>query len=189
MQADNTIPMKQKRFQNINKQIARQAATFPCWEQVKHVALLFESDQAEGNVDIQDIILQLRRAGKQVTAWGYAHKETIYTAAGTCFRILGKGSVTCLGKPKKNTLDLWQAQHFDVLIDLTTRPCIPLQYLALYAPASFKASQKTDFVPYLHDFMIDMPCAKSSKEQANTPRTALYKQILHYLQTIQTNDK
>ncbi len=181
--------MKQKRFRNINQRIARQAATFPCWEQVKHVALLFESDQAEGNVDMQDIILRLRRTGKQVTAWGYVHKETIYTAAGMCFRILGKEDVNCLGTPKKAILDLWQAQHFDVLVDLTTRPCVPLQYLALYAPSDFKVGRRTDFVPYLHDFMIDMSCSKPNKEQADTPRTALYKQILYYLQTIQTNDK
>ncbi len=181
--------MKQKIFRNINKRTQRSSAVFPAWERVQRVAILFESDRAEGNVDIQDIILQLRRMGKEVTAWGYAHKETIYTAAGTCFRILGKEDVNCWGKPSKAVLDVWQAQTFDVLIDLTTEPCVPMQYLALYAPVTFKAGRKVDIVPYLHDFMVDMPSAKPTQEQTDTPRMALYKQILYYLQTIQTNDK
>ncbi len=181
--------MKQKRFQKINRRTERREATFPCWERAQHVALLFESDTAEGNVDIQDIILQLRRMGKEVTAWGYAPKKTIYTAAGTCFRILGKEDVNCWGKPRKAVLDVWQAQRFDVLLDLTTRACVPVEYLALYAPAMFKAGRKVEIVPYVHDFMVDMPRIKRSKEQTATPRTMLYEQVLYYLQTIQTNDK
>ncbi len=180
--------MKQKIFQKINKRTPHQSAAFPDWRQVQRVAILFASDRAEGNVDIQDIILALRRMGKEVTAWGYAHKETIYTAAGTCFRILGKEDVNCWGKPSKTVLDVWQAQPFDVLIDLTTESCVPVQYLTLYASATFKAGRKVEIVPYLHDFMVDMPSVKASKEQTDTPRTALYKQILYYLQTIQTSD-
>ncbi len=180
--------MKQKIFQHINKRTPHQSAAFPDWQHVQRVALLFESDRAEGNTDIQEIILQLHRAGKEVTAWGYAPKYTIYTATGSRFRILGKEDTNCFGKPNKDILHLWQTQYFDVLLDLTTAPCVPLQYLALTAAATFKAGRKTPFVPYLHDFMVDMPSVKPTKEQTDTPRTALYKQILHYLQTIQTSD-
>ncbi len=148
------------------------------WDNIENIVILFESDKAEGNNDIQDIILQLRAMGKQVSAWGYAPKHTIYTAAGTIFRILGKQDTTCSGNVKKAPLHVWENIPCDLLLDLTLGNRKPLQHLAATSTATIKASKQRESDTY--HFMIQLP-------DKGLNRTTLYEQIVHYLKTIQAN--
>ncbi len=147
------------------------------WDNIQHIAILFESDKAEGNTDIQEIILQLRKMGKTVTAWGYAPKHTIYTAAGTVFRILGKEDTTLSGQVRKPILEVWESIDCDLLLDLTLHDVRPLQQLAATSKAALKAGKERDSKVY--QFMIHL-------EKKDEGRITLCKQIVHYLKTIQT---
>ncbi len=143
------------------------------WDNIQHIVILFESDRAEGNTDLQDIILQLRAEGKQVAAWGYAHKHTIYSAQGTIFRILGKDDTTLCGKVRKPHLQVWETIPCDLLLDLTLQDVRPLQQLVTTSQANLKAGKERKNNTY--QFMI----------QNTNSRTTLFEQIVHYLKTIQ----
>ncbi len=146
------------------------------WDNIKDIVILFESDNAEGNTDIQDIILQLRAAGKKVSAWGYTPKYKIYTPPSTIFRILGKEDTTlCNNKVRKKHLQVWQSLPCDLLMDLTLQDVLPLQHLADTSPANLKASIERK--SSTHQFMIQLQ---------DPSRTALYQQIVHYLKAIQS---
>ncbi len=148
------------------------------WDNIHTIVILFESDRAEANTDLQDIILQLRAEGKHVAAWGYAPKHTIYTAPATIFRILGIDDLTLCGKVRKQPLQAWESLSCDLLLDLTQRDLRPLQHLAATSQAKLKAGKlkagKQDNTP-TYQFMI----------QNTHSRTTLCEQILHYLKTIQ----
>ncbi len=144
------------------------------WENIKDIVILFESDNAEGNTDIQDIILQLRAEGKNVSAWGYTPKYKIYTAPSTIFRILGKEDTTLCGNIKKASLQVWENLPCDLLLDLTLQDIRPLQHLTITSKATLKTGKQRDGNTY--QFMINN----------TTTRTELYKQIVHYLKTIQS---
>ncbi len=143
------------------------------WDSIQNIVLLFESDKAEGNTDIQDIILQLRAEVKNVAAWGYVPKYTIYSAQGTIFRILGKDDTTLCGKVSKQHLQAWDSVPCDLLLDLTLQDVRPLQHLATTSTAKLKAGKERE--GNMYQFMI----------QHTDSRTMLCEQIVHYLKTIQ----
>ncbi len=147
------------------------------WSNIHTIIILFESDKIEGNIDIQDIILQLRAQGKQVSAWGYVSKNHIYTAAGSIFRILGKEDITFAGKVKPSAMQVWESMQADLLLDLTMHEVPPLQQLAACAKVRFKAGRMQPKMPP-YEFLIQLPAEEKARQ-------TLCEQIMHYLQTIQ----
>ena len=83
-------------------------------------------------------------------------------------------------------------QKFDLLIDLTLKPLLPLQYVALYANALCKTGTRNTELQ-LYDFVLDIEKLMTHKEDAETyefqPDEAyLFQQIIFYLKSIQTKD-
>ncbi len=154
------------------------------WDNIQNIVILFESDKAEGNTDIQDIILQLRAEGKHVAAWGYAPKYTIDSAQGTIFRILGKDDTNICGKVRKEHLCVWESLPCDLLVDLTLQDIRPLQHLATTSTAKLKAGKERKGNTY--QFMIQVGSQESGVKSQDSLRTTLCEQIVHYLKTIQT---
>ncbi len=155
------------------------------WDTIQDIVILFESDRAEGNTDIQEIILQLRAEGKHVAAWGYVSKQTIYTAAGSIFRILGKDDITCTRKVKQAPLQVWQSLPCDLLLDLTLNDCRPLQHLVAHSQAGLKTGKQRK--GHTYQFMIQIGSQESGTKNQDSLRTTLCEQIVHYLKTIQAN--
>lgn len=157
----------------------RQAKAFPDYQKVKSILLLFNSDKQEANLAVQSIIRSLFHEGRQVDALGYINKPTAITAASPHYRIMSRRDITCLGKPKKEVRQQLEQKHYDLLIDLTLSPTLPLQYAAIMAQADFKTGRQTA-KPYPYDFMIQL--------QGNEDAAYLYSQIRFYLQQIKTQD-
>ena len=78
--------------------------------------------------------------GKKVSAWGFVKKKEVAAAILPQFRILCKKDVDFYGKPVVSHLRELEAMEFDLLIDLSLRPVIPLEYLTLCSNAKFKCS-------------------------------------------------
>jgi len=165
---------------------------FVNYSKAKTILLLFESDYAEKNVFIHKIIAQMRQDGKKVSAWGFIDKKEVETAIFPDFRILHHKQTDLFDKPHESFITELQNLQFDLLIDLSLKPVIPLEYFALYAFAWFKTGiQKTD-VP-IFDFVLDMNSVSTNSDsgemtESTVDETYLYNQIIFYLKRIQTTD-
>ena len=77
-----------------------------------------------------------------------------------------------------------KAEHYDLLIDLTTRPLLPLRYIAMYTDADFKVGMNLG--EGIHDMLISIPDLDT--EQAKPEATWLYNEIMRFITTIKSND-
>ncbi len=161
----------------LRKQPARDVR-FPQWQKVRTVLLIYDSDLMEKNSDIREIMRRLMMDDKQVFLLGYVERKDVQSPILPQSRMLGSRDRNCLYQLHKNIVEAIAENEYDLIIDLTQIPCLPLQYAALFAKARFKAGKH--IVEGLHDFDIDMPVQES--------HTPLFDQIVHYLQTIESKD-
>jgi hypothetical protein len=84
-------------------------------------------------------------------------------------------------------LDDLRAEHYELMIDLTTRPILPLRYLAMYTDADFKVG--LNLGEGLHDMLISLPdFSPEQGENVNIEASWLYDQIMSFITTIKSND-
>ena len=123
--------LKQYIFDYLRTRQAEHEPRFPHLDQPLKVFILYESDVLERNDSIKTIRQDLLRRHMDVTMWGYVEKKEITTLILPQSRILGLDDYNWFGKPKDLVLTDLQTEHYDLLIDLTTRPLLPLRYLAM----------------------------------------------------------
>jgi len=122
-----------------------------------------------------------------VTMWGYVKKKEITTLILPQSRILGMADYNFFGKPHSYVISDLQAEHYDLLIDLTPHPILALRYLAMYAIADFKVG--LNLGEGLHDMLISLPDFNPEQgEEAEIEASWLYHQIMSYLTTIKSMD-
>lgn len=169
------------------------------------ILLLFESDYIEKNRFIRKIIETLNADGKKVSAWGFLDKKITNTAILPSFRILDRSTIDWLECPKEPFLRELAENEYDMLIDLTLQDVLPLQYVCLYANASFKTGMSRTMDDII-DFKIIIPPPITSEfhseneEEDNiefkdlnetlfhTDQQFLFEQIIHYLKNIRSKD-
>jgi hypothetical protein len=172
---------------------AQSEPIFIDYQHIKTVLLLFESDFSEKNPLIRRIIALLQRDGKKVSAWGYIQKKEVSTAILPDFRILHHKHIDFFDKPCTSFQNELDNLEFDLVIDLTLRPLVPLQYLLIYARSAFKAGIHHNDKLSLYNFILNIENNGDSDptdESPITPVNELYvfNQIIFYLKSIQSND-
>ncbi len=181
------MSLKQRIFDYLAKRQPVHEPRFPHMEQPLKLLIIYESDYLERNDAIKSIRQNLLRQQMDVTMWGYAAKKEISTLILPQSRILGLGDYNLLGKPRDYVLTDLQAEHYDLLIDLTTQPCLPLRYLALYADADFKVG--LNLGEGIHDMLLSLPDFEPEQgDEAGIEATWLYDQIMRYLTSIHSMD-
>jgi hypothetical protein len=158
----------------LRKQPPRQAV-FPNYADVRSVLVLYESDYVEKNTVVKEIRNELLLQDKDVVLWGFCDKKEISTLILPQSRIMGRRDINLLGAPKEDVIADLQKRHYDLLIDLTQKPVLPLRYISLYAHADFRAGLNLDGAN--HDLLISTPPQETPK--------FLFDQIVKYLQMIQ----
>ena len=176
--------LKQKIFNYLLKKQPAREPRFPHLDRPLKMLIIYESDVLERNDSIKTIRQDLLRRQMDVTMWGYVEKKEISSLVLPQSRILGVADYNWLGKPRENVLNDLQAEHYDILIDLTTRPLLPLRYIAMYGKADFKVG--LNLGEGVHDMLISLPDLDT--EQAKPEATWLYDQFMRYLTTIKSND-
>ena len=152
---------------------------YPDFRVVKSVLILFESDLNEQNNEIIHIVKELKDEGKQVVAWGFVNKKENGTLDSPDFRILSKKDLKTLGIPSAKTLFEYRNIECELLIDLSSTNCTPVNYLLAISKAPFKVSRKKSFKG-ISDLMVDT----NSSDDIDY----LYRQILFYLNSIQAKN-
>lgn len=179
--------LKQYIFEYLRKKQEPRNPRFPHFDQPLKVMIIYESDVLERNEAIKSIRQDLLRHQMDVTMWGYVEKKEITTLILPQSRILGIDDYNLIGKPRDYVLTDLLAEHYDLLIDLTTRPLLPLRYLAMYTDADFKVGMNLG--EGIHDMLISLPdLSLEQGEEAEIEASWLYHQILSYLTTIKSND-
>lgn len=160
---------------------------FPHFDQPLKIMVIYESDYLERNEAIKTIRQDLLRRQMDVTMWGYVERKEVQTLILPQSRILGLSDYNFFGKPRDYVLTDLQAEHYDLLIDLTTRPLLPLRYLAMYTDADFKVGMNIG--EGVHDMLISLPDLNPEQgEEAEIEASWLYHQMLQYLTTIKSKD-
>ena len=181
------MKLKQYIFEYLRKKQEPRDPRFPHLDQPLKILLIYESDVLERNDSIKSIRQDLLRRQMDVTMWGYVEKKDIQTLILPQSRILGLNDYNWLGKPREDVLTDLQAEHYDILIDLTTHPLLPLRYIAMYANADFKAG--LNLGEGIHDMLLSLPdLAPDQEEEVSIEASWLYQQIMSYLTTIKSND-
>lgn len=160
---------------------------FPHFDEPLRIMVIYESDYLERNDAIKTIRQDLLRRQMDVTMWGYVERKEVQTLILPQSRILGLSDYNFFGKPRDYVLTDLQTEHYDLLIDLTTRPLLPLRYLALYTDADFKVGMNLG--EGIHDMLISLPDLNPEQgEEAEIEASWLYHQMLQYLTTIKSKD-
>lgn len=179
--------IKQKIFEYLLKKKPAREPLFPHLDQPLKMLIIYESDVLERNDAIKSIRQDLLRRQMDVTMWGYVAKKDIQTLILPQSRILGLNDYNWLGKPKEDVINDLQAEHYDLMIDLTTKPCLPMRYLAMYANADFKAG--LNLGEGIHDMLLSLPdLTPEQGEVVAVEASWLYDQMMRYLTTIKSND-
>ena len=176
--------IKQFVFEYLRKRMPERVTRFPHLDQPLKIMLIYESDVLERNDAIKTIRQDLLRRQMDVTMWGFVEKKEIQTLILPQSRILGMDDYNFFGKPRDYVLSDLQAEHYDLMIDLTTRPLLPMRYIAMYTNADFKVG--LNLGEGIHDMLLSLPDLDT--EQAKPEASWLFDQIMRYLTTIKSND-
>lgn len=181
------MKFKQLIFDYLLKKQPERVCRFPHTDQPLKVMLIYESDVLERNDAIKSIRQDLLRRQMDITMWGFVEKKEITSLVLPQSRILGLDDYNWLGKPRDYVIRDLQAEHYDLLIDLTTRPLMQLRYLALLTDADFKVG--LNLGEGIHEMLISLPdFTPEQGDEAQLEATWLYDQIMRYLTTIKSND-
>lgn len=178
------MKLKQYIFDYLLKRQEPRDPRFPHLDRPLKIMLIYESDYLERNDAIKTIRQDLLKRQMDVTMWGYVEKKEITTLILPQSRILGIGDYNLLGKPRDYVLEDLTKEHYDLLLDLTTRPLLPLRYIAMYTHADFKVG--LNLGEGIHDMLISLPDLDT--EQAKPEASWLFDQIMRFLTTIKSND-
>jgi len=181
------MSIKEKIFEYLANRVPERDPRFPHLDKPLKVMIIYESDVLERNDSIKTIRQDLLRRQMDVTMWGFVEKKEVQTLILPQSRILGLGDYNLLGKPRDYVLTDLQAEHYDLLIDLTVRPLLPLRYIAMYTEADFKVG--LNLGEGIHDMLISLPdFTPEQGEEASIEASWLFDQIMRYLTTIKSND-
>lgn len=181
------MKIKQYIFDYLRKKMPERNPRFPHLDEPLKIMLIYESDVLERNDNIKSIRQDLLRRQMDITMWGFVEKKEITSLVLPQSRILGLADYNILGKPKEYVFKDLVAEHYDLLIDLTTRPLLPLRYLAMYADADFKVG--LNLGEGVHDMLISLPdFTPEQGDEAEIEASWLFNQIMLYLTTIKSND-
>lgn len=181
------MKLRQYIFDYLRKRMPEREVRFPHLDQPLRIMIIYESDVLERNDSIKTIRQDLLRRQMDVTMWGFVEKKEITTLILPQSRILGLGDYNLLGKPRDYVISDLQSEHYDLLIDLTTRALLPLRYLAMYTEADFKVG--LNLGEGIHDMLISLPdFTPEQGEEAQIEASWLYQEIMKFITTIKSND-
>ena len=178
----------QKRARKFLSKMPRERR-FASYEKAKNVLILFESDFSEKNPLVRKMLKTLKQDGKKVSAWGFIDKKVITTSILPDFRVLNYKQTDLSERPDAAIIRELEGLEFDLMIDLSLKPILPLQYLAVHANASCKAGILRSDLP-IYDFILDVESVLTSDEfvEESMDEKYLFNQIIFYLKSIQTKD-
>lgn len=166
---------KKKLFDYYQKQ--QRSAKIQTFSNSKSIGILWNPVD-EGSIETYEHLRKiLKEKGIRTTGIGHIdskdEKETFSTVAhsGLSYNM----NVSWSGRPKSGVGELFMQEAFDILIDLSVKKVLALQYLLVHSPATFKVGWESSDRNY-YDLNIDV--------KGNPQCRYLMEQIVYYLENM-----
>ncbi len=143
-------------------------------ENARSVGLLFDAALPEETEVVQGFARSLESKGKKVMQLGYFDEKLQNGNLG--FASFSKKQLDWALRPKMEEATEFLRQPFDLLINLSTKSVLPLDYIAAHSKARFRVGPFTENT-FCYDLMIEQDAKDGLK--------AFLKQVLHYLEKMQ----
>ena len=152
---------------------------FKNMDEIRSILILFETIDYE---DVDAYVMHLEKMSKSVKGYGYKVKNDKYDYSETPYRIMEhKVDTNASGVPGGTLLDELSAERYDLLIDLSVKENVTLEYLVAASDIPLKVGLKKNKLP-IYDILI----SKLPKNKNSSDCVELGRQILHYLSTIRS---
>jgi len=149
-------------------------------EDAKSVGIIWNPSDEE-SIETYEIFRKALNE-KRIKSFGIAYissrreKETLSTVTNSW--LINRGDVSLCGKPRHGDGVNFLHQEFDILIDLSIKKNVVLQYILIHTPAKFKIGWQAED-PNIYDLEIDVT--------ANPKCRFLLEQIILYLEKLNEN--
>jgi hypothetical protein len=141
-------------LKNKLKKIAREYSgekTFREYKDIRKIVLLFDMEDLPV---VEAFVKTLLSEKKQVSAYSFDSKKTIYPQLPDYFKIWNKNKLDFWGIPHSSDISAFKADVSDTLIDLTKGSSPILQYLSQSSSASFRVGFNLESSK-LYDLLIE----------------------------------
>jgi hypothetical protein len=138
------------------------------------LALLFDASKPENMEPVKKYHQQLRNLNKKVYLLCYIHKER--PGESLVFDYLTRRNLNWCFVPEEGKTNDFINQRFDLLINLCTEECLPLEYLSALSNSIYRVGRFIPDKTFCFDLMIQM----NEKKDVNY----LIEQVEHYLKMI-----
>ncbi len=166
-----------------NKRIKTKFVTY---EQSKSILLLYKLVDESVEFSVQKIINELKKDGKIVDVCFFSDKNKTITFRSQNY--FAEDKISWLGKPAKETINALRNHTFDLVLDLTTEPSLPLQYILMNAEAYCKSGFKHNDFSDLN-FVVSLPNSdKNNNESVSYYIKTIFETVIYYLKQIKSND-
>ena len=138
------------------------------------VAVLFDGSKPENMEPVKRYCQSLRNQNKKAYMLCYIEKERPNEALS--FDFLTRKNLNWFFIPDNSKTDDFIKRQFDLLINLSTEECLPLEYLSALSKSVYRIGRYIPDKTFCFDFMINL----NGKNDVNY----LIKEIEHYLRII-----
>lgn len=163
-----------KRIQNLLKNMSGRTPRFCSIDEANDILVVFNIFDKN---DVTECLQKLRDQGKVIHACVYMPKKNKEFEPESTWITIYEEDFDAKGIPTQNTCDKFSRIPADILIDLTRKDSLPMHYLLLQHPATFKVGNK----PSLRN-MYDLTVAATDNDEIKP----LFDHILFYLLTIRS---
>lgn len=144
------------------------------------IGIIFVLENEDDYKFINKFISQLTNLGKEVKIIGFIPNKVIpnFYVATLKMDIITKKDLNLLGISKKSFVEIFIQESFDLLIDLSVKDYLALDYIAGCSHASFKTGRYREGMVSVFDFLISKPEEMENRKFLET--------VINYLSTINT---
>jgi len=144
-------------------------------KQASLIGIIFDASHEPNIETVQRYIKKLQQWQKKVHVLAYidADKTDDIKLVYPNIDFISKKEVNWYLKPKSMSTSRFIKNKYDILLNLYTDECVPLQYVSAFSDAKFRVGAYKENNLFCNDFLINL------KEDKSLP--ALIEQIDHYL--------
>jgi hypothetical protein len=148
------------------------------FESAKSIGILFDGTELGPREQILSYAKQLKSRGKKVKLLAFMNNRQ--ENEGFVFKSFNKKELDFFLRPKSEEVREFIETPFDILLNLTPQPVLPLEYIAAVSKALFRVSRYHE-QSEAYEMMVDLPENADIKE--------LIKQIEFFLNKMQRTNE
>ncbi|MEO1257367.1 MAG: hypothetical protein AAFZ15_01170 [Bacteroidota bacterium] len=147
-------------------------------ENAKSIGVLFDATALEERNIVLQFAEKMKHQSKKVKLLGYFDEKL--KSSDFPFLYFDKKQLDWAFRPKSEEVNAFSKEPFDLLVNISKKTILPLDYIAAYSKARFRVGPFTENT-FCYDLMIDIDEKKGL--------TAFLNQVLHYLGKMQPEKK